>query len=179
MSETNAREKPVLFSGAMVRAILEGKKTQTRRVVKGQECGAQEEMFLPEHLCGPEFYEPVCVDKNGDEYPGKEIYGAYCPDGAYGFKCPYQPGDILWVREPAKLFADKRGIGWVSGIVDDEVQVVYLADGECSGWLPYPSRARNSGGRQRITEWLLPRSSPPLPGSNERPRRASAGDKRR
>lgn len=67
------RERPILFSGPMVRAILDGRKTQTRRVVteaykSHRKDGAK---LLPELL------------RNG--------VGAACPYG--------KPGDCLWVRE--------------------------------------------------------------------------------
>lgn len=65
--------RPILFSTAMVQAILDGRKTQTRRVVKPQ----------PEYTRG--FVGPIHWIGDKD---GKEI------------KCPYgEPGDILWVRE--------------------------------------------------------------------------------
>ncbi len=86
-------EKPILFSTPMVKAILDGRKTQTRRVIKPQ---PHEEEYL---IVGN--YTPALVDKNGDQYPADyQIFGAYTEDGELTWKCPYgQVGDRLWVRE--------------------------------------------------------------------------------
>lgn len=81
------RERPILFSGPMVRAILEGRKTQTRRVVK-----ALPEWFNRVHTCSGEIDRATgqtlrhdCLsDSTGEFYQ-------FCPYGA--------PGDVLWVRE--------------------------------------------------------------------------------
>lgn len=82
------KERPILFSGAMVRAILDGRKTQTRRLVK----------------C------PVWVGGIADdERPSyTHVYGAV----ATVIPCPYgQPGDRLWVRESFTLCESIRADG--------------------------------------------------------------------
>lgn len=76
----------------MVRAILDGRKTQTRRVMKVQP--------YPDSIVTVEHYHPTVIDRHGDMQPGKEIFGAHWDDGEYGLRCPYgAPGDLLWVRE--------------------------------------------------------------------------------
>ena len=82
------KEKPILFSGPMVRAILEGRKTQTRRVVNPQ----------PDMTCesfvahGNEWLPRVTAEENGELVTRGDVYGR--------LSCPYgQPGDKLWVRE--------------------------------------------------------------------------------
>lgn len=69
--------KPILFNTEMVRAILDGRKTVTRRVVKPQPKAALYPM--PDSMCWP-----GCFANNEED----RIY-----------RPPYQPGDILWVRE--------------------------------------------------------------------------------
>ena len=75
--------KPILFNTEMVRAILDGKKTCTRRIVKGA---------IPDDaMWGYTMFTPKgCVSCRGvyaDEY------------GEKFFRLPYQQGDILYVRE--------------------------------------------------------------------------------
>jgi len=86
------KEHPIIFSGPMVRAILDGRKTQTRRVVKPQPPNKTRHMQLTEG--------EWCAFGEGTQVAG----GAWC--GETGdppfnrWKCPYgQRGDMLWVRE--------------------------------------------------------------------------------
>lgn len=75
------KERPILFSGSMVRAILDGSKTQTRRVVK------------PQPIYDGKFAGGwKVVDKHGHE-------AATCGP-LVSELCPYgHPDDRLWVRE--------------------------------------------------------------------------------
>ncbi len=86
------KERPILFSAPMVRAVLAGTKTQTRRVMSAQP--DDDASVTVEH-----FHQTV-VDRHGDEQPGPEVFGAWWRDGERGLKCRHgQPGDQLWVRE--------------------------------------------------------------------------------
>ena len=80
------KERPILFSAPMVRAILDGKKTQTRRVVKSSRANNAElwRRFGDEPL----LWESLVKGENG----------AYEHD--WFTKCPYGTvGDQLWLRE--------------------------------------------------------------------------------
>ncbi|WP_333986168.1 hypothetical protein [Burkholderia orbicola] len=116
-------ERPILFSGPMVRAILEGRKTQTRRMIKPQPPGDVAPITLSH-------YHPTIVDRYGEQAPGDEIFGAYSDDGDWGCKSPFgEPGDRLWVRETF------QGPLWDEGTWDPDVDYhkpefcEYRADG--------------------------------------------------
>jgi hypothetical protein len=89
----DARERPILFSAPMVRALLAGTKTQTRRVVKlphNNRLGQWE--VLP--WGGPNGGRT----RGGEMVPFQNVIGHSRTGDIVG--CPYgQPGDRLWVRE--------------------------------------------------------------------------------
>lgn len=92
------KERPILFSGPMVRAILAGEKTQTRRIVK-----PQPDAQLFSINSGPEWTYPDRLDPDEPDWDRVRL-------------CPYgQPGDRLWVREawhlwgpPERQYVDYR-----------------------------------------------------------------------
>lgn len=99
-AEPTVRELPILFSGLMVNAILAGRKTQTRRVMK------------PQPNAGP----------RGRMVPlGDDAWGLRDGDLSGEWRCPYgEPGTRLWVRETWQ-YADwtEDGMPWVRYRADD------------------------------------------------------------
>ena len=87
--------KPILFSTPMVQAILDGRKTMTRRVVKISDCSERHK----------EFTFASWKNKKQELYLDNE--GVCCSLCGWGvnnngnkpIKPKYQVGDVLWVRE--------------------------------------------------------------------------------
>lgn len=94
--------KPILFNTEMVRAILGGRKTCTRRVIKPQweEC-------------------PACKYVHNEYIYDKLAKNVYCARCGYPLdperRSPYEPGDILYVRET-----------WGISNMDDESKMAYI-----------------------------------------------------
>jgi hypothetical protein len=81
-------EKSILFSTEMVRAILEGRKTMTRRVIKPQPIGAPDGKYRYDGVQeGIHAIELL----SGSGYPTEKYFTCVRP--------PFMEGDVLWVRE--------------------------------------------------------------------------------
>lgn len=130
-------DRPILFSGPMVRALIEGRKTQTRRIIKltGR---------LPDYI-GPRgcMDDPSCWGWEMDS-------GDYClvkrdkgSDGALRMEWSdwvgaYRPGDRLWVRE---TWTARMTHGWTIADARSRMyqeEILYKADGldSIDGWWP-------------------------------------------
>lgn len=113
----------MIFNGEMVRAILEGRKTQTRRIMKTQPSDG----FHPTHNgydldLNAHWYTPGVVDKNGYLQPAKkDVFGV--ADENEGFTCPFGAvGDRMWVRETFCAVPDHEEPAGCSALL-------YAADG--------------------------------------------------
>ncbi len=96
------KEHPIIFSADMVKAILEDRKTQTRRVIKPQPPEDAAKVFYWWHGSMPK-----------EQCASSGCYYWY-PRGLASIDCPYgEPGDRLWVKETFQIV-----MPW--GSVDDE-----------------------------------------------------------
>lgn len=95
---TTVREKPIIFSGPMVKAILEGRKTKTRRVVKHQD---ELEFGGAGGKDGPEWNDPGEWGWRTADDDWIALSRDQMPDSCDSYaRCPHGwPGDLLWVRE--------------------------------------------------------------------------------
>jgi hypothetical protein len=82
------KERPILFSAPMVRALLDGSKTQTRRIVKPQPTSGEWPLLdIALDMRGNRVGAAVWWIDENKQHNGETL-------------CPYgQPGDRLWVRE--------------------------------------------------------------------------------
>lgn len=107
-------ERPILFNGEMVNAILAGRKTQTRRVIKV----SIPDNFVAWHGCNSGFQAWTDNPRHGEK---GNIINMQCPYGA--------SGETLWVRETFTV-----------RIIDGERFVFFRADcgsdGDGAKWKP-------------------------------------------
>ena len=111
------KERPILFSATMVRALLSGEKTQTRRAMK-----------LKPHQQ---------IEERDDGTPWPWMHDGERDADAW-LSCPYgQPGDRLWVRETFQY----RGASYDGeGLEDSEWFRCYGKGGAPDNWDPmYPA----------------------------------------
>ena len=111
---------PILFSTPMVQAIIEGRKTMTRRVLKSQQT---------------EDYQLLGYDEDGSMGKGKVGYCSFESDAdILNIKCPYgKVGDVLLVRETFTM------VSWAEGTTARKVHTHYKADNDLIGehkWKP-------------------------------------------
>lgn len=156
------KERPILFNDEMVRVILEGRKTQTRRAIKPQPyLDANNNACWNGHNFGQSADGVPHIQQLSSQLPSTKTKRVYCPFG--------QVGDRLWVRECFGLLGDKekhvlhyrathwrdgKNMGWtpsihmprwasritleITNVRVERLQDISEADAEAEGWLKRP-----------------------------------------
>ena len=111
------RERPIIFNADMVRAVLDGRKTQTRRIMRVQPESNQYGLLR-------------ITDSTKRSDIGKYHWAESNATGTHTrsalFSCPFGTvGDRLWVRESAR----------VVHTFGDMASIRFEADGFLSSWI--------------------------------------------
>lgn len=116
--------KPILFNTEMVQAILEGRKTVTRRLIKCKYSNTHLKKFTNKYgtrlIELQNNVEGETFGKNPDGTSWQKLLGMR--EVEYDFK-PYKPGDILYVRETWEEWTD----GYVYKVPDPQAAYNYPA----------------------------------------------------
>lgn len=98
------KTQQILFNDDMIRALLDGRETQTRRLVTPQP------VFMPAGDGLPDSYFWAAKGADNPRSKNAGVYGDTSEMGDMAFRgmledaCPYgRPGDLLWVRETHHL----------------------------------------------------------------------------
>ena len=130
-TQAASRSRPILFSSAMIRALLDGRKTQTRRVVKPQPVVASDGCWS----WSPHRAQGLHHGQGGSVRDMLQCLPPYCPYGV--------PGDVLWAREswtrvPASAYRMSEGVQQTIDPSDPDMAAIYAAGWERSipKWRP-------------------------------------------
>lgn len=123
---------PILFSGPMVRAILEGRKTQTRRILKlpNSKGESRRGEWEASTVGGP-----GVMSAAGEPFPERAC--VWHPKAGTIVVPPYKPGDLLWVRETWSAVGD--GVWTIADArrqISPRQKIEYAADGGVGPWWP-------------------------------------------
>lgn len=138
MSSQN--ERPVIFNSEMIKAILDGRKTQTRRIINPQPLkyfpeGVANQDMPPHHL----WWSFI--------YPSKHGSDTHCY-----IKCPYgKVGDTLWVREDywicSGFYRNRKPLLQGRYAIDEEKFGCLITENEWKLWSNRKYPYRKTSGR--------------------------------